>query len=128
MNLIALRGFKNNAKDQIIMVGDPVHEDGVHKGARFSIGGDKSYKEMRDKKLLDLIANLNHAECIGDAADKALCKRIDDEVATEARQQKEATAAASSGGTADVARAVAAALQELGIVKEPKAPKTAPVA
>ena len=127
MNLIALRGFKNNAKDQIEFAKDVdvLHEHGVHKGARFSIGGDKPFKEIRERKLQDLIATLNHAECIGDAGDSALCKRIDEEVKVEARQRKEATTSTATGSTAEVARAVIAALQELNAVKAPKASQAA---
>lgn len=127
MLLIAKIGFKNNAKEYIEFdkghepvdsSGETVpdrHPDGVHKGARFSIGGDKKIEEMKNmQKHLTVIRQLASAEVIGDGNDKDLCKKIDQEVKTEKRQREEAARLAAAGSSADIARNTVSAMQEAG--------------
>jgi hypothetical protein len=113
MQLIARQGFKNNAKGYIVFGdghettdsnGDAVagrHPDGVHKGARFSIGGDRELDDLNGVNGLpyhsSVIRELLTAGLIGNANDATLCKKIDAEVAAEKRQQETSGAAGDAG-------------------------------
>jgi len=124
MNLIALRGFKNNSPEIIkfakghepLVDGERVdgrHEGGVHAGARFSIGGDTPLAELPDayRRVVQALAG---AKCVGDASDEKLCKKVDAEVAADKVKQEEASKLVLSGGPADMARQALAALIEAG--------------
>lgn len=129
MKLIAIHGFKNNEKELIEFDDahktgsrgeDPAdkwfHPDGVHKGARFSIGGDKKPAEMKNmQKHLDLIRQLSAAQVIGDGTDEALCKRIDAEVAQDKAGIAEQRKLMAAGGNASVTTQVLEVLAAMGI-------------
>ena len=125
MKLIALHGFKNNAKELIEFAPghDPLaenadkwlHPDGVHKGARFSIGGDKKPAEMKNmQKHMDLIRELSTAQVIGDASDADLCKRVDEEVvADKAKVEENRKLKAAGSNDALIEQAVKVALSAI---------------
>ena len=124
MQLIAIRGFKNtnSAKPLIKFASDHAtaddngealpgrHPDGVHKGARFTIGGDKKLDEMKNLPgERDLIRQLLSATVIGDGTDTDLCKKIDAEVALEQKQREETSRLLAAGSSADTTRQLLAA-------------------
>ena len=112
MNLIALRGFKNNAKDVIkvtpLSEEDGGHPDLVHKGARFTLGDEKSTLKDRatfenlPSKHAKMVSDLLTAGTIGDADDEQLCAKVDKEVVIESAHLK-AHQAEAAGDTAKAA-------------------------
>jgi len=131
MNLIATRGFLNTNRCKALIKfadghgplddnGDTIegrHVDGVHKGARLSIGGDKKYADMKNmQQEAALIRDLNSAGVVGDAADTELCAKIDAELKTEAKQRTEYRKLYGAGSTADTTTQVVSILVALGII------------
>ncbi len=88
MKLIALRDFRN-PNPKLIKPTDAIHEDHIHKGARFEIDENAKGND-------ELIAQLNAANAIGDADDEKTCRAIDKEVALE-KKKAAADAAAAAG-------------------------------
>ena len=133
MRLIALRGFKNNAKELIANIvdrsGKPIadmHPDAVPAGARFTIGGDVHVDDdgMPQKHRL-LIRDFAARKCIGDAADIKLCSKVDAEVAQAAKQVAEQKKMQAAGSTGHIVAIVMAVLQQAGVIPNPEAAATA---
>lgn len=80
MKVIALKHFANNIG---LELKDAIHPRHVEKGTLLEIGGDKPTKE---EKIL--LAQLQCAGCIGDANDASLVKRVNAEIAAEARREQ----------------------------------------
>jgi hypothetical protein len=124
MQLIAKQGFKNtNTAKPLIEFApehDPIDKDGntvpgrhaeaVHKGARFTIGGDKKLDEMKNLPAQrDLIRQLLSAGVIGDGNDVDLCKKVDAEVKLEKAQREENSRLLAAGSQGDAFRQAEAA-------------------
>lgn len=92
MQLIALRSFRNQGRT--IEVADAKHADHIHKGAIFAIGDNKPYEDEKQgfKALTnpqrELVAALNGANCIGNAADPKIVAAVKRELAEEAAAVK----------------------------------------
>ena len=128
MKLIALRGFKNNSKELIVLEKgqETTHPDGIDKGTLFSIGGDVHVDDDgMPQKHKRLIKELSMAKCIGDSSDAKLCAKIAKEIEQEEKQREEQKKLISAGGPADMARQTVAALIEAGWGPPAKAPKGA---
>jgi hypothetical protein len=90
MKLIALKNFTNNCELEIPAAKHPRF---VHKGARFSIGGDAPVDKISSKADKALIGQLAAASCAGDAGDPKTVKRVEDEIAEDkAREESDAKA------------------------------------
>ena len=81
MQLIAASDFRNTAPDKIEVESGVKHSEHVHKGARFSIGGNLPFEKLTasDKKL---VVELNASGRIISVEQKELAKRVDSEVAS----------------------------------------------
>jgi hypothetical protein len=117
MRLIALRGFKNNAKALIKFErgSEPVHADGVHAGAIFTIGDEAPVSELPEAYKY-IIGQLAQAKCIGDASDEKLVKRVQAEVKADKARAEEQANLVAAGSHADVARQVASVLADYGLI------------
>lgn len=97
MNLIALRNFRNNHE---LEIEGAIHEKHVHKGAIFSVGGKKEFKDLT-KAEQRIVIELNQSECIGDANNTTLVKRIEAEVKAEKAAEAKAAATAIAAGSSE---------------------------
>ena len=85
MKLVATSDFRNPAPDKISVAGalHPLH---VHKGARFSIGGDVPFEKLvSDEKKL--VVELNNAGRIVEPSQIELVAKIDAEIAAANRKK-----------------------------------------
>lgn len=82
MKLVATAAFRNTAPDKIIVAGAQ-HPGHVHKGARFTIGGDTPLDQLTpdDRRLVVL---LNTAGRIVEESQVELVAKVDAEVKAEA--------------------------------------------
>ena len=120
MKLIALRNFRN-VQGLELDGNSALNERHVHKGATFSIGGNKDFKDL-SKSDQRAILELNAANCIGDATDEKLAKRIQKEAAIERDSEtRAATTAVAAGSPADMVRI----LSEAGFTVKPPKPEKA---
>lgn len=89
MKLVATSDFRNTHTDKIDVGDDKIADSHVHKGARFSIGGDVPLEKLSgaDKRL---VAELNAAGRIVYADQTEKVKAIDAEVAAETKKVKAA--------------------------------------
>ena len=94
MKLVCASDFRNTTPDRI-EIDDAVNAKHVHKGARFTIGGDAPLEKLSaaDKRL---VGELNNAGRIVDESQKDLVARIDEEVKQAATIEKKKLAAAES--------------------------------
>jgi hypothetical protein len=126
MRLIALRSFRNNIEPRIDLDGDATtYEDHIPKGTIFSIGVDKSGKEITDAELLTKtdernIGLLQMSGCIGDANDERLVKKIQAEVAEESAAEERNRMATLVSSPADVNARIAEANRTLPSSKRVK--------
>lgn len=133
MKLIATRDFYNNcgiagvrfdedAGKHVGGVEGAPHPLHVHKGAKFDIGTTSEFKNLTgpEKKL---VAELVHANCIGDATDKKVCARVAAEIAAEKKREEAQLKAAkeAAGGSAVVA--LTELFQKMQAVSAPAAGK-----
>ena len=82
-----------------------VHSDHVHKGAIFTLGLDKSGKDIPEFERLEkadqrTLALLKVARCVGDATDAEIVARVNAEVAEDNRRA-ENTKRIQAAGTPD---------------------------
>lgn len=97
MKLVATSDFRNPNVEKIDVGANKIHDLHIHKGARFSIGGDLPFEKLSaaDKKL---VVELNVAGRIVEESQKEKAKQIDDEVkadeAAEAARNKKPEASA----------------------------------
>ncbi len=94
MRFIALRNFRNPGR-AIDLGDDALHDDHVHKGAIFAIGEDELVEEdavgfkRLNKNQQMLVAQLNAANCIGNAANPKVVAAVKRELADEAKAAAE---------------------------------------
>jgi hypothetical protein len=86
MKLIAKAGFRNNIEPPL-EIDKAKNKDHVHKGAIFEYGRGATLKECSQAEQR-IIGQLALAGCIADATDSKIVKRIQDEVAQEAKTEK----------------------------------------
>ena len=81
MNLVATSSFRNHAPDKIKVEG-AIHPLHIHKGARFSVGGNAPLEKLNaDEKRI--VVELNIAGRIVEESQAALVAKIDAEVEQE---------------------------------------------
>lgn len=92
MKLVATSDFRNPNPEKIDVGDDKIHDLHIHKGARFSIGGDAPFEKLsaNDKKL---VVELNASGRIVSEDQTEKVKQIDaevkaDEAAEAARNRK----------------------------------------
>ena len=86
MKLVATSDFKNTHPDKI-EVDNALHPAHVHKGARFSIGGDLPIEKLAASDKM-LVGQLNNSGRIVYETQTEAVKKIDEEVA-RAEESKE---------------------------------------
>lgn len=95
MKLIALRNFRNT---QDFEIAGAVHPKQISKGQVFSIGADLEFGNLkRDDQ--NLVHSLNVARCVGDAGDKRLVDRVNQEVVDEKKAEARAEATSMAAGS-----------------------------
>jgi hypothetical protein len=131
MKLIALRGFKNNSKGNVVFDTGHAptskegsddkgrHPLGVHKGAIFSIGGDAAFDDLSND-LKFLYAQLASAKCIGDGNDPKLVAKVNKECEQEADQREENRRLLAAGSEDHLVTVITKLLVEAGVLKTPK--------
>jgi len=93
MKLVAASDFRNTSPDRI-EIDNHLHVQHVHKGARFTIGGDAPFDKLpaQDKKL---VVELNSAGRIVEESQKEAVAKIDEEVKLADTIAKKKAAAAA---------------------------------
>lgn len=96
MKLIATSDFRN-CFDESVQIPDALHEDHVHKGCIFNIGGEAKLEALSaDNKRL--LAMLNEAGRIADGTDPKVVKAIQDEAKAEKAAQAKLAAKVEVAG------------------------------
>ena len=122
MNLIAKKHFRNvkslrlRGKDMKSNIEGSIHDDHVHKGARFAIGDAKTLPELldADQAAAVQVASLIAAGCVGLADDKDTVADVEADVkadAARAKRDAEKDAACNAGALGQQLLAAIAALQ-----------------
>lgn len=132
MDLIALKDFRNvqhlrlkeEDKDGKVTstVDGSIHDDHIHKGARFSIGTGKTLKDVQkqDAALAQAIASLSVAGCVGDANDKELCRLVAEEIALDKNRAEHAKKLNAAASDSALVQQLVAALKGGGIAAPAK--------
>lgn len=94
MKLVATSDFRISDPSAIEVESESLHENHVHKGARFSIGGDLPFEKL-PANAKKLVVELNVSGRIVSTDQTEKVKAIDAEVAQEAKAAKKATPEAS---------------------------------
>ena len=122
MNLIALKAFRNvkslrlRGKDQKSTVEGSIHDDHVHKGARFAMGDQKTLADMHeaDQATAVQVASLIAAGCVGEADNEDTVAAVAAEVKADylrAKRDADKDAASNAGALGNQLLAAIAALQ-----------------
>src|SRR5258708_23097506 len=88
MKLIATRDFFRVPALKNIKVegGPPIHQNQIHKGARFEIGEGAKLSDLTEQEK-QLVGLLSYANCIGDATNAEVLKSVGDDIATDKKRE-----------------------------------------
>jgi hypothetical protein len=99
MNIVCKTSFRDpKGRIQLANQQAPCH---IHKGARFSVGGDAAPKDIPDERDREFLARLFDARCVLEATPENI-SRVESELAMEARRLKRAEEANQTAALAGV--------------------------
>lgn len=102
MKFIALKDFAKVKGMECITITEPIHPNHIHEGAEFEIGTAATLEKLKEgePEKAKLAAQLIRAECIGDAGDAGVRKKVEASLAE--RASRESNAAKANARTADL--------------------------